>query len=53
MTIKSTLKKSNIRGATMVEYGVMLSLILVVGVVAFRTMGTQVRDRATAASAAL
>jgi Flp pilus assembly pilin Flp len=40
------------RGATMVEYALMLFLILVLAYVGFQTLGSKVKDSATSATSA-
>ncbi len=45
--------RKNEKGATMVEYGVMVALIAAICVAIVGTLGTQVRDAFTTVSAAL
>lgn len=46
MNTKNLIKKSNKRGATMIEYGLMIAVILVVAVGAFKSMGQNVNTKA-------
>lgn len=52
-SVMKSIKKNKSRGATMAEYCVLLALITVAAVTAFRTFGTQIQSKVGEAGTAI